>query len=307
MKLAELVEGATGTAVFWIKQKSSGITSAGKEYYNLEVADCTKELQAKVWDVAGLSQVCVTGAFISASYTVQVYKEALQLTLRNIQVAAEGSYDKADFFKTTPYSIHSLYNKLCRYIEQVENSVYRKVLEETFRDGSEVMRVFLEHPAAVTAHHSFIGGLLHHTVSVAHNAALLAKAYSCDYDLCVTAALLHDVGKVWEMTGYPSVQFTKFGAGVGHIVLGASYATELCKKLGGSEDEVLRLQHCILAHHGQLEWGSPVVPACPEALIVHHADALDAKMEVMREVYESDDSDAEITGKNWVLRTSLLK
>lgn len=306
MKLNELSENSKGRQVFWVRQKSSGVTAKGANYFSLVVGDSTLELNAKVWDSDNEKAEFVTGDFIVADFKCQIYNGQLQLTLGSIEIAGNTEYDQTEFFKTTKYDIDQMYTKLCEYARSVKTCCYHDALLSLF-DDSEFERKFKQHPAAVSVHHAFVGGLLQHTFFVTRNAAALAKSYCADYDLCVTAAIFHDLGKMTEISCFPKVEMTVDGIGIGHVVLSSNAAYQSVIKSGATEEQALKLFHCILAHHGTKEWGSPVVPSCIEAMIVHVADLLDAKVEVMRETYEDDKSDGCVTEYNRILGTSLLK
>ena len=307
--LKNLVDGSAGHAVFLVKQKTVGVTAKGQKYLSLVVEDKDLEMQAKVWSADDEHAEFSAGDFICGEFRASIYNERLQLTISKIEIPEEGTFNKTDFYKSTKYSIDQMYTKLVAYADAVEYEPYRHLLR-SFLTDPQLKELLCEYPGAVKMHHTFYGGLLQHTYFVTRSAIGLAQMYHANIDLCTTAAILHDIGKLKELSGYPGTTFTENGVGYGHIVMGALLIHDRAKECGLSGDALLKLEHCVLAHHGELEWGSPAYPACQEAMIVHMADNLDAKLEMMTEVLDTADARQEtgrLTDKSFALKTSLFR
>lgn len=306
MKLNEIRDGSTGNAIFWVKSKVSSRARNGSTYLSLSVADTTLELKAKIWNADELTTQLCSGDFIQASFQAQIYNDSLQLVLSDVLPASPSEYSPTDFFKKAKYDTDVMYNKLLEYATSIKDDDVRRLVLSFYEDElfSKEMRTM---PAAKSIHHSFIGGLLQHTLFVTRNAATLSKLYSVDYDLCVAAAMLHDIGKLKELTNVPAVEFTLEGVALGHLSMSCFALDRRMHDLGIDGEKSIKLLHCVLAHHGQKDWGSPVVPACPEAVVVHVSDLLDARIEAMIEEIESSTRDSSTTEFNRFLSTSLIK
>lgn len=290
MKYIEtLREGERINEIYLCKQKTSAVTKAGKPYENVTLQDKTGTLDAKIWDPGSqgiddfdsLDYVAVTGDVTS-------FMGSLQLNVKRVRKCAEGEYDPADFLPVSRYDRDEMLRGLEDLIGSIQNPYLKQLLDSFFDDPSFVKR-FQKHSAAKSVHHGFVGGLLEHTLSVAKNCDFFARRYPIlNRDLLLTAAICHDIGKLSELSEFPQNDYTDEGQLLGHIVIGAQMVTEHAAAIEGFpkklRDEVL---HCILAHHGELEFGSPKKPALAEAVALSFADNLDAKMETLTEVFSN--------------------
>ena len=201
-------------------------------------------------------------------------------------MAGEGEYDPKDYLPVSERDIDEMYKELMGYVGEISNHYLKALLEEFFVKDEAFIKKFKSVSAAKSVHHCFVGGLLEHTVSVAN----LCKYYALKYpmlkkDLVITAALLHDVGKVKEFSSFPENDYTDEGNLLGHIVMGAEMVGQKAALIDGFPQSLENeLKHCILAHHGKLEFGSPKKPALIEAVALNYADDLDAKMETFKEI-----------------------
>lgn len=305
--IKDLHDGDRVLGVYLCKQKSSAMTKTGKPYDNVILQDKTGSIDCKIWDVgsAGIQDFEALD-YVEIQGDVSSFNNALQISIKRARLVEEGEYDPADYLPISRRNVDEMYKELLGYIGMVENHYLKRLLEEFFVNDEEFIKVFRKSGAAKSVHHCFIGGLLEHTVSVTG----LCKVYADKYpvlkkDLLLTAALLHDVGKVREFSPFPINDYTDEGNLLGHIVMGSEMIHEKAAFVDGFpislENE---LKHCILAHHGKLEFGSPKKPSLVEAVALNYADDLDAKMETFREILDST-SETGWLGFNKLFETNL--
>jgi 3'-5' exoribonuclease len=279
--IEDLAEGDSVDEVYLVRDSSLRETRTGKNYIAARLADATGSITTRVWDATPAQAAGFrAGAFVRVRARVETYQGQLQLVVGSFQ-PVEGSEVRAeDFMPATPKDVGELVESLGRLIASVGDKPLRALLEAFFGDEDFAAR-FRRAPAASEFHHAYAGGLLEHTVAVARTAETVAAARpdELDRDLLVAGALLHDVGKVYELGSGPSFEYTDAGRLIGHIVMGCLEAEKRMGSLPGFPTETRRqVLHLIISHHGQREFGSPVLPATPEALALHHIDNLDAKV-----------------------------
>jgi 3'-5' exoribonuclease len=286
MKYIEtLREGERINEVYLCKFKQAALTKAGKPYDNVILQDKTGTLDAKIWDPGSvgidefdtLDYVAVTGDITS-------FQGNLQLSIKRVRKVDEGEYDPKDYLPTSERDADEMYTELMGYIQSVKNPYLSQLLHKFF-DNAEFEKRFKFHSAAKSVHHGFVGGLLEHTLSVTRNCDFFSKNYPfLNRDLLITAAIFHDIGKLKELSTFPANDYTDAGQLLGHIMIGAEWIGEGIRSIEGFPQTLANeLKHCILAHHGELEYGSPKKPALMEAMALSFADNLDAKLETMRE------------------------
>ena len=200
-----------------------------------------------------------------------------------------------------------MYNELKTLIGSIKNTYLQQLLQDLFIDDTDFAKKFCNSSAAKTVHHGFVGGLLEHTLSVTKLCDYYCSAYPIlQRDLLLTAAMCHDIGKVKEISAFPVNDYTDDGQLLGHIVMGAQMVGERAAKIDGFPHNLLaELQHCILAHHGKLEYGSPKVPALIEAVALNYADDTDAKMETFKEILENNSENSGWLGYNRLFESNL--
>ena len=311
MKYIEtLREGERIQEIYLCKQKNSLLTKAGKPYDNVILQDKTGTLNAKIWDPSsqGIEEFEALD-YVAVNGDVTSFMGALQLNVKRVRKVSEGEYDPADYLPVSERDAEQMMTSLQSYIASVQNPYLKQLLAAFFEDAEFTAR-FEKHSAAKTVHHSFMGGLLEHTLSVTINCDFFAKRYPIlNRDLLITAAICHDIGKLSELSSFPQNDYTDEGQLLGHIVMGADMVSE---KIRGIEGLPLQLRnellHCILAHHGELEYGSPKKPALVEAMALTMADNLDAKMETMKELFNGiPDGNTDWLGFNRVLDTNIRR
>ncbi len=287
MKYIEtLREGERINEIYLCKFKQAALTKAGKPYDNVILQDKTGTIDAKIWDPGSvgiddfdaLDYVAVTGDITS-------FQGSLQLSIKRVRKASEGEYEPKDYLPTTEKDVEEMYAEMMDYIKSVQNPYLSQLLHKFF-DNEKFAEAFKFHSAAKSVHHGFVGGLLEHTVSVTRNCNYFAQNYPIlNRDLLLTAAMFHDIGKLKELSTFPANDYTDAGQLLGHIMIGAEWVGEAIRTIDGFPHVLANeLKHCILAHHGELEYGSPKKPALVEALALSFADNLDAKMETVREL-----------------------
>ena len=285
--IQEFRDGDHVAGIYLYKQKNSAVTKNGKPYDNVILQDKTGSIDCKIWDVgsAGISDFDALD-YVDIVGEVSSFNGALQVSIKRTRVASEGEYDPKDYLPVSERDIDDMYKELLGYVGEISNHYLKALLEEFFVKDETFIKKFKNASAAKSVHHCFVGGLLEHTVSVAN----LCKYYALKYpmlkkDLVVSAALLHDIGKVKEISSFPENDYTDEGNLLGHIVMGAEMVGQKAALIDGFPKSLENeLKHCILAHHGKLEFGSPKKPALIEAVALNYADDLDAKMETFKEI-----------------------
>lgn len=292
MKFIEtLREGERIQEVYLCKQKTTAMTKTGKEYENVILQDKTGSLDAKIWDPGsmGIDDFDVLD-YVEVNGDVTVFNGQMQLSIKRARKVAEADINPADYLPTTTKDMDEMMMELLQLIASVENPYYKQVLSKLFVENKDFAEAFKKHSAAKSVHHGFIGGLLEHTLSVTKLCDFYTKQYPIlNRDLLLTAAMCHDIGKVYELSDFPLNDYTDAGQLLGHIVMGSEMVGDIIKTIPGFPKIMANeLKHCILAHHGELEYGSPKKPALVEALALNFADNTDAKIETMTEIFNSN-------------------
>ena len=233
----------------------------------------------------------------------------MQLNIKRARKAGEGEYDPADYLPVSENSVDDMQSQLNALIDSVQNPYLSQLLKKLFVEDREFMKVFEGHSAAKTVHHGFIGGLMEHTLGVTRLCDYMANAYPLlNRDLLITTALLHDVGKTRELSAFPMNDYTDEGQLLGHIVIGAQMVHDLVKEIPDFPEKLEnQVIHCILAHHGELEYGSPKKPALAEAVALNLADNTDARMETLTEIFHADKGKKEWLGYNRFFESNLRR
>ncbi len=266
---------------FFIKSSTKGIASNGKPFLTLILQDKSGEIEAKLWDVGEEEEKMYAAQnIVKIIGDVQNYRGKSQLKIR--QIRRSGPMDGVrmeDFLETAPLSQEEMVGKLTQYIFEMKNPNIQRITRHLIKKHQQA---FLEYPAATKNHHEFVSGLAYHVVSMLDLAKAIAALYpSLDKDLLYAGIILHDMGKVIELSGPVSTVYTLEGNLLGHITIMINEIGKAAEELGISGEEVLILQHLVLSHHGKAEWGSPKPPLVKEAEILHYIDNLDAKMNML--------------------------
>ena len=307
--VSSLQDGQTVTTHFLVCEKEIRATREGKAYLRLELGDATGRVEARMWDA--FDRVAASfdrDDFVKVQARVESYRNRLQLCIEKIRRAEESEVDGADFFSHTKQNVEELYAKLLGVAESVQNPWLRKLLESVLRDPEIVPRL-KRAPAAKIMHHAYFGGLLEHILSLCELCRAVLNHYpEADADLLLAGAMLHDLGKVQELTYDRSLGYSDEGQLLGHILIEYEFMT---KKIDAIENfpPALKtlLQHMLISHHGQYEFGSPKLPMFREAVMLHYLDDLDSKMAAIRAALESDHGEGNWTGYSGALERRLLR
>ncbi|MDO4296819.1 MAG: HD domain-containing protein [bacterium] len=303
-------EGMRVSDVYLCKQKQIALTKNGKEYGSLILRDKTGTVDAKIWDLSSPG----VGNFDTLDYVhveaeVVAFQGAKQLNVRRIRKADAGEYVQADYLPMSSKDIKKMYQELLALIQSIKNPYFKELASSFFVKDKEFAEAFQFHSAAKTVHHGFVGGLLEHTLGVAKLCDYFAKNYPIiNRDLLICAALFHDIGKMKEISRFPENDYTDDGQLLGHIIIGTEMVSDRIREIPGFPDKMAsELKHCILAHHGELEYGSPKKPALIEAMALYFADNADAKLETMTEILRNAWDNNGWLGFNRLLETNIRR
>jgi len=288
--VSELQPNQTVLGTFLVSYKDIRQKKSGEPYLSLTLSDRTGELDAKMWDNA--AEVLYTfdrDDFVRVKGLYQIFQNRPQLTVHKIQPVAESEVDGTDYFPASKRDRDEMFRELQGWIAGLSHPHIKALLEAVFADEQIAAR-FRNAPAAKTVHHNWLGGLIEHVLSLCHLAKLAAAHYPhIDLDLLLAGVMLHDIGKIHELTYARGFGYSSEGQLLGHITIGVSMVEEKLRLLPDFPAPLRTLLlHMILSHHGELEFGSPKVPLFPEALLLHLLDNLDSKMECMRSLVEKD-------------------
>lgn len=264
-----------------IKNATKGIASNGKPFLTLILQDQSGEIEAKLWDANDEDEKSYAAQnIVKILGDVQSYRGKSQLKIRQIRRTGPADGVKLDdFLETAPLTIEEMQSELTQYIFEMKNPNIQRITRHLIKKHH---KEFMEYPAATKNHHEFVSGLAYHVVSMLKLAKAIAGLYpSLDKDLLYAGIILHDMGKVMELSGPISTVYTLEGNLLGHITIMINEIGKAAEELGISGEEVLMLQHLVLSHHGKAEWGSPKPPLIKEAEILHYIDNIDAKMNML--------------------------
>ena len=291
MKYIEtLREGERVGEIYLCKAKQTALTKAGKPYESLILQDKTGTLDAKIWDPnsQGIDEFEALD-YIDVMGDITSFQGALQLNVKRVRKAHEGEYEPKDYLPVSDKDIDEMYRELVGLIQEMKNPYLKKLAASFFMEDADFEKRFKFHSAAKSVHHGFVGGLLEHTLSVTKLCDYYVQAYPILHrDLLLAAAMFHDIGKLEELSTFPENDYTDAGQLLGHIMIGAEQVGERIRTIPGFPKKLEHeLKHCILSHHGELEYGSPKKPALAEAVALSFADNTDAKLQTMKEILVS--------------------
>jgi 3'-5' exoribonuclease len=306
----ELQPNQTFTGQFLVQFKDIRQKKTGDPYLSLILADKTGELDSKMWDnAAEVMDTFEREDFVRVKGQLQIFQNRPQLTIHKLQRIDAAEVDFADYFPSSKRDRDEMYAELMSHMGGIEDPHIKALLESFFADA-QIAAAYKVAPAAKSVHHAYLGGLIEHVLSLIQLAKFTCSHYpNMDRDLVIAGVILHDIGKIRELDYTRVFQYSTEGQLLGHIVIGYQMLRE---KLAAIPDfppkKRLLLEHLLISHHGEIEYGSPRTPAFPEALLLHLLDNLDAKMATMAAMLEKDPQiDGEWTGYNSVLERSALK
>jgi 3'-5' exoribonuclease len=297
------------TSHFLVCEKEIRATREGKSYLRLELGDASGRVEARMWD--GFDQAAATfqrDDFVKIQARVENYRNKIQLSIEKIRRAEETEVDPADFFAHTREDVEKLYARLLEIVASVGNPWLRELLDRVVGDPEIIPRL-KRAPAAKVMHHAYFGGLLEHVISLCELCKVVLSHYpEADADLLLTGAVLHDMGKLQELNYERSIGYTDEGQLLGHILIEYEEISRQMEAIEGFPHPLkVLVQHMLLAHHGQYEFGSPKLPMFREALMLHYLDDLDSKMAAVRSALDSDKGEGNWTAYSGALERRILR
>ena len=269
---------------FLVGNVSKGVNTTGGSYFSVELRDASGSITAKKWDATlEDEQIFVAGNVIAISGETNKYREQLQLKILTAQLVGLDDIDVERFVKAPPVSKEELIRRFKAHMASVKNEDCQKLLNYFVNKFGENL---FSYPAAVSIHHEYSSGLLMHSITMADIASSLCETYDADRDLVVTGCLLHDMGKLIELEGPIVFKYSTEGKLLGHISIMAAEIRKAAEELKITSEIPLLLEHMVLSHHGQLEFGSPILPSTKEALLLSLVDNLDSKMVVVNKALQ---------------------
>ena len=297
------------TSTFVVVAKQIKPKKTGEPYLALTLGDRSGQLEAKMWDnVEEVLEAFEQDDFLKVKGLINKYKQRFQLTIHKLRKLGDSEIEFADYLPKTTKDIDELWKTLSDFVSGFQNQ-YLKTLVQAFMADPEIAAAYRNAPAAKTLHHAYIGGLLDHVVSLFRSCDLISRNYPhINRDLLLTGAFLHDIGKIHELTYNRSFSYTTKGQLLGHLIIELEMLqAKLIQVPGFPEDLKTLVEHLIISHHGQYDFGSPKLPMFPEALMLHYLDDLDSKMEAMRAHFERESTlDGPWTSYNASLGRPLL-
>src|SRR6266566_1265221 len=297
------------TSSFVVTTKQVKPKKTGEPYLALVLADRCGQIEAKMWDnVEDAIDAFDQDDFLKIKGLLNKYKNRFQITIHKLRRLADSEVDFADYLPKTTKDVDELWRTLTEFVQSFHDP-YLRTLVQAFMADPEIAAAYRNAPAAKTLHHAYIGGLLDHVVSLFRSCDLVCRNYpQINRDLLLTGAFLHDIGKIHELAYTRSFSYTSRGQLLGHMIIELEMLQAKIAQIPGFRNELKALlEHLIISHHGQYEFGSPKLPMFPEALMLHYLDDLDSKMEAMRAQFERDaESDGGWTGYNSSLGRPLL-
>ena len=306
--IRDLKEGEKIFDIYLCKHKQGAVTKNGKAYENVILQDKTGTIDAKVWEPnnPGIGDYSALD-YIEVHGDVNLFQGNLQVSIKRIRKCREEEYNPADYLPVSSRNMETMYRELLDLVKSIQNPYMKQLREAVFVKDDSFAKKFRRSSAAKTVHHGFVGGLMEHTLNVTKLCDYYCRTYPMlQRDLLLTAAMCHDIGKVKEISPFPENDYTDDGQLLGHIVMGSQMVAEKAAEIKGFPHVLLsQLQHCILAHHGKYEYGSPKLPALMEALALNYADDTDAKLETFKEILENNRENQGWFGYNRLFESNL--
>ncbi len=305
--VSDLVDGEPVRTVFLVADKRLGTTKTGNPFLTLELADKSGSVTGRVWDDAeAISTRFDHEDFVRVEAHAETYKGQIQLNVRDLQRVEPDEFDLANFIPASDFDRDAMLDQLKALVSREVKSAEMLRFLDTLFDQKQLIEQFKLAPAAKGNHHAYLGGLLEHTLSMTRLGAMLSRHYAHYYpgmlnqDLVIAGCIMHDIGKCFELSYGRSFDYTDEGRLVGHIVQGAELVTSIAQKVSPAlpASMLTQLKHLILSHHGKKEFGSPVLPRTPEALLLHEIDMIDSRMAMCTEAVEEHRSGSD-ADKPW--------
>jgi 3'-5' exoribonuclease len=297
------------TTSLLVRSKEIREKKTGEPYLSLSLCDRSGEIEAKMWDnVAEVMETFERDDFVKVKGLIQIYHNRPQLTIHKMRRLEDSEVDFADYFPASARDTEEMWRELTGYTSAMKD-VHLRALVTAVLEDPEIAQRYRKAPAAKQIHHAWLGGLLEHVLSLCQLSRYAAQHYKADLDLLITGAVLHDVGKLYELSYDRSFGYTAEGQLLGHMVIGLRIVSDKLRNLPDFPPRLRTLvEHMIVSHHGKYEFGSPKLPQFAEALLFHYLDDMDSKMECMRALVDQDRQvDGYFTGFSASLERVVLK
>src|SRR6476661_5367638 len=307
--VTDLLSEQTITTFFLVHEKEVRNTREGRAYLRMELGDRSGTIEARMWDqFEVIARDINRDDFVKVQARVEVYKNRPQLAIVQVRVAKPEEIDLSDYLPHTKCDVDQMWAQLLADAASIKNPWLNKLTSQILADPGVVPR-YKRAPAAKVMHHAYIGGLLEHVVSLCGSAKAVASHYpELDLDLLLTAAILHDVGKLEELCYERAIGYTTSGQLLGHIVMELETVTRAIDKIEGFPPQLKTVvQHLLISHHGEYEFGSPKLPMIREALVFHYLDDLDSKIAAVRAALAQESGDEEWSAYSGALQRKFLR
>jgi 3'-5' exoribonuclease len=305
----DLAADQTITGFFLVHEKEIRNSNSGKPYLRMELGDRSGTVEARMWDqFDGMVKGIARDDFVKVQARVEIYRNRPQLVLQQFRLAKPEEIDLSDFLPHTPYDVGELFKELLCHAESIRNPWLKQLVLKIICDP-EIARRYKRAPAAKVMHHAYLGGLLEHVVSLCGLGKQIAAHYhELDVDLLLTAAMLHDVGKLDELCYERAIGYSTEGQLLGHIVMELETVANAMEEIEGFPEKLKTVvQHILISHHGEYEFGSPKLPMIREALVFHYMDDMDSKMAAVRAALLVESGDAEWSAFSGALGRKFLR
>jgi len=307
--VSDLAADQTISGFFLVHEKEVRNTAAGKPYLRMELGDSSGTVEARMWDQFETAAKDVhRDDFVKVQARVEIYRNKTQLSLMQFRLAKPEEINLADFLPHTAYDVEELFKGLLKDAEGMKNPWLKKLVLKVLSDPQLVAK-YKRAPAAKVMHHAYIGGLLEHVAGLCGLAKQIAAHYpELDVDLLLMAAMLHDVGKLDELCFERAVTYTTEGQLLGHIVMELETVSKVMDSIEGFPANLKTVvQHILISHHGQYEFGSPKLPMIREALVFHYLDDMDSKLAAVRAALAGDSGEPEWSAYSGALGRKFLR
>lgn len=289
MKIRDFKKGERVSVPLLVGQFTKGVTQNGAPYLSISLQDNTGEIEAKLWDVKEEQEAVVkVGMIINVDADVLLYRQNLQLRIQQVSSLDQDSFDLAEFVQSSAYDVEFLKKEMNKFTNMIEDQVLQDLVKACFDFYGDK---FYQYPAATRNHHDFVGGLASHVYGMANLAVSICELYPIyNRDLLLAGVLIHDMGKIDEYTAPILSEYTALGKLVGHISIMHANLVQVARELAYEDKEqTLLLRHLLLSHHGELEYGSPVVPMLKEAEMLNFIDNMDARTNMFEKFYDDQE------------------
>lgn len=303
-KIHELVDGDRLAIKLLVSQVNKGVTNKGAPYLSFVLQDCSGVIDAKYWNVSEEQLDLYKAGMICLFHAdVLSHNKQLQIRISQIEILDRKNEDLVDYVRSSPIPKATLMKEVYEVLEGMHNPVYKSITQGILKDCE---KDFFTYPAASRIHHDFVGGLATHVLGMLKLGKAICEQYKMlDKDLLYAGIILHDIGKLNELSGPVITEYTLEGKLLGHISIMQAKVSEKAKELNLEGEEVVLLRHMVLSHHGEYEYGSPVLPMLPEAEILNYVDNIDARMNVMEKAFQQT-QEGEFTSKVFALENRMI-